>query len=104
MERLCDSVVRLEAFAGSDKETNPIYQDYHGGWGRGWGLLGLPWWVGEWEESTRTIMVGGVGVGSIGTTVGEGEESTRTTMVGGVEGRVYQDYQDRGGQHECFTY
>ncbi len=30
VERICDCAIRLEAFAGSDKETNPIYQDYHG--------------------------------------------------------------------------
>jgi elongator complex protein 4 len=30
VERLCDSVVRLEAFEGSDKESNPLYKDYHG--------------------------------------------------------------------------
>jgi hypothetical protein len=30
VERLCDTVVRLESFAGSDKETNPTYKDYHG--------------------------------------------------------------------------
>ena len=30
LERLCDAVVRLEAFAGSDKEQNPLYKDYHG--------------------------------------------------------------------------
>ena len=30
LERLCDAVVRLESFAGSDKEQNPLYKDYHG--------------------------------------------------------------------------
>lgn len=30
MERLSDSVVRLESFAGSDMEGNPLYKDYHG--------------------------------------------------------------------------
>ncbi|KAK3745864.1 hypothetical protein QZH41_013222 [Actinostola sp. cb2023] len=30
IERLCDTVVSLESFAGSDKETNPLYKDYHG--------------------------------------------------------------------------
>jgi hypothetical protein len=30
LERLCDAVVRLEAFAGSVKEQNPLYKDYHG--------------------------------------------------------------------------
>ena len=30
LERLCDGVVRIEAFAGSDKEQNPLYKEYHG--------------------------------------------------------------------------
>ena len=30
LERLCDAVVRLESFPGSDKEQNPLYKDYHG--------------------------------------------------------------------------
>ncbi|XP_041472160.1 elongator complex protein 4-like [Lytechinus variegatus] len=30
IERLCDTVIRLESFAGSDKETNPVYKEYHG--------------------------------------------------------------------------
>ncbi|XP_028409544.1 elongator complex protein 4-like [Dendronephthya gigantea] len=30
VERLCDTVVKFESFAGSEKETNPIYKDYHG--------------------------------------------------------------------------
>ncbi|RMX46083.1 hypothetical protein pdam_00009380 [Pocillopora damicornis] len=30
VERLCDTVVKLESFAGSDNETNPVYKDYHG--------------------------------------------------------------------------
>ncbi|XP_019619564.1 PREDICTED: elongator complex protein 4-like [Branchiostoma belcheri] len=30
LEKLCDSVVRLESFAGSEKEQNPAYRDYHG--------------------------------------------------------------------------
>ena len=30
MERLSDTVVRLESFAGSDMEGNPLYKDYHG--------------------------------------------------------------------------
>ncbi|XP_031559664.1 elongator complex protein 4-like isoform X1 [Actinia tenebrosa] len=30
IERLCDTVLALESFAGSDKETNPLYRDYHG--------------------------------------------------------------------------
>ena len=30
VERLCDTVVRLESFAGSEKETNPTFKDYHG--------------------------------------------------------------------------
>ncbi|KAJ9584184.1 hypothetical protein L9F63_021481 [Diploptera punctata] len=29
-EHLCDISVRLESFAGSEKETNPVYKDYHG--------------------------------------------------------------------------
>ncbi|XP_069679227.1 elongator complex protein 4 [Periplaneta americana] len=29
-EHLCDTSVRLESFAGSEKETNPVYKDYHG--------------------------------------------------------------------------
>ncbi|XP_063971413.1 uncharacterized protein LOC129268470 isoform X2 [Lytechinus pictus] len=29
IERLCDTVIRLESFAGSDKETNPVYKEYH---------------------------------------------------------------------------
>lgn len=27
---MCDSVVGIESFAGSDKETNPLFKDYHG--------------------------------------------------------------------------
>ena len=30
LERLCDGVVRLESFAGSDKERSPLYKEYHG--------------------------------------------------------------------------
>ncbi|XP_035660317.1 elongator complex protein 4-like [Branchiostoma floridae] len=30
LEKLCDSVIRLESFAGSEKEQNPAYKDYHG--------------------------------------------------------------------------
>ncbi|XP_003383049.1 PREDICTED: elongator complex protein 4-like [Amphimedon queenslandica] len=30
VERLCDCVVRLESFAGSDKEHNPLFKEYHG--------------------------------------------------------------------------
>ncbi|XP_021912802.1 elongator complex protein 4 isoform X2 [Zootermopsis nevadensis] len=30
LEHLCDASVRLESFAGSEKETNPVYKDYHG--------------------------------------------------------------------------
>ncbi|XP_022105745.1 elongator complex protein 4-like [Acanthaster planci] len=30
VERLCDTAVRLESFAGSDKEKNPVYKEYHG--------------------------------------------------------------------------
>ena len=30
VERLSDSVVRLESFAGSHMEGNPLYKDYHG--------------------------------------------------------------------------
>ena len=30
LERLCDCVVRLESFAGSVKEQNPVYKEYHG--------------------------------------------------------------------------
>ena len=30
LERLSDAVVRLESFAGSDKEQNPLFKDYHG--------------------------------------------------------------------------
>ena len=30
LERLCDSVVRLEAFEGSERELNPLYKDFHG--------------------------------------------------------------------------
>lgn len=28
--RLCDSAVALESFKGSERETNPLYKDYHG--------------------------------------------------------------------------
>ena len=30
LERLCDAVVRVESFAGSEKEQNPLFQEYHG--------------------------------------------------------------------------
>lgn len=30
IEKLCDTVVELESFAGSDRETNPIFKEYHG--------------------------------------------------------------------------
>jgi len=29
-EHLCDTSVRLESFAGSEKETGAVYRDYHG--------------------------------------------------------------------------
>ncbi|XP_058858881.1 elongator complex protein 4 isoform X3 [Acipenser ruthenus] len=28
--KLCDTVVSLESFSGSERETNPLYKDYHG--------------------------------------------------------------------------
>ncbi|KAM8877462.1 elongator complex protein 4 [Synchiropus picturatus] len=28
--RLCDSAIALESFKGSERETNPLYKDYHG--------------------------------------------------------------------------
>ena len=30
VERFSDTVVALESFVGSDKETNPVFKDYHG--------------------------------------------------------------------------
>ena len=30
LERLCDTVVHLDSFVGSDKEKNPVYKEYHG--------------------------------------------------------------------------
>lgn len=30
LERFCDCVIRLESFAGSDKEHSPLYKEYHG--------------------------------------------------------------------------
>lgn len=30
LERLCDTVVEVDSFVGSDKEKNPAYKDYHG--------------------------------------------------------------------------
>ena len=30
LERLCDVVARLESFAGSDKEQNSLFREYHG--------------------------------------------------------------------------
>ncbi|XP_070549608.1 elongator complex protein 4-like isoform X2 [Ptychodera flava] len=30
LENLCDTVVKLESFAGSEKEKNPVYKEYHG--------------------------------------------------------------------------
>lgn len=30
LERLCDAAVQIESFAGSEKETNPMYEEYHG--------------------------------------------------------------------------
>ena len=30
IERLSDAAVRLESFAGSDQEQNPLYREYHG--------------------------------------------------------------------------
>lgn len=30
MRHLVDSAVRLDAFAGTDKESNPVLRDYHG--------------------------------------------------------------------------
>ncbi|XP_064400311.1 elongator complex protein 4-like [Halichondria panicea] len=30
LERLSDAVIHLESFAGSEKEQNPLYRDYHG--------------------------------------------------------------------------
>lgn len=35
---MCDSVVGVESFAGSDKETNPMFKEYHGKWV--WFILG----------------------------------------------------------------
>eukprot|EP00063_Salmo_salar_P063163 XP_014037998.1 PREDICTED: elongator complex protein 4-like [Salmo salar] len=28
--RLCDTAIALESFRGSERETNPLYKDYHG--------------------------------------------------------------------------
>ena len=30
LERLCDTVVHVDSFVGSDKEKNPAYKEYHG--------------------------------------------------------------------------
>ena len=30
IQRMCDAAVRIESFAGSDQETNPVFKDYHG--------------------------------------------------------------------------
>lgn len=30
LRHVCDSVIKLEAFAGSDKEQNPAFKEYHG--------------------------------------------------------------------------
>lgn len=30
VQRLCDTVIKLESFVGSEMETNPVYKDYHG--------------------------------------------------------------------------
>ena len=30
VRHLCDTVIRLESFAGSAKEKNPAYKEYHG--------------------------------------------------------------------------
>ncbi len=30
LERLSDAVIHLQSFAGSEKEQNPLYRDYHG--------------------------------------------------------------------------
>ena len=30
LERLSDAAVRLESFAGSEREQNPVYREYHG--------------------------------------------------------------------------
>ncbi|CAH3147182.1 unnamed protein product [Porites lobata] len=30
VERLCDTVLKLESFVGSENETNAVYKDYHG--------------------------------------------------------------------------
>ena len=30
LESLCDTVVHLDSFVGSDKEKNPAYKEYHG--------------------------------------------------------------------------
>ncbi|XP_038064148.1 elongator complex protein 4-like [Patiria miniata] len=30
LERLCDTAIELESFAGSEKEKNPVYKEYHG--------------------------------------------------------------------------
>lgn len=30
VEHLSDIAIRLESFAGSQKETNPLFKDYHG--------------------------------------------------------------------------
>ncbi|XP_077983543.1 elongator complex protein 4-like isoform X2 [Glandiceps talaboti] len=30
MEQLCDTVVKIDSFVGSDKDKNPVYKDYHG--------------------------------------------------------------------------
>ncbi|XP_057290380.1 elongator complex protein 4-like isoform X2 [Hydractinia symbiolongicarpus] len=30
LEHCCDTVIRLESFAGSEKEQNPLYKEYHG--------------------------------------------------------------------------
>ena len=30
LESLCDTVVHVDSFAGSDKEKNPAFKEYHG--------------------------------------------------------------------------
>lgn len=46
---MCDLSVRLESFAGSDMETNPMYRDYHGEGVKGMvGHLGMGL-KGQWD-------------------------------------------------------
>ena len=55
LERLCDTVVQLDSFVGSDTEKNPVYKEYHG---KVWQFATVKDWIFRHQKQcTCTVKV-----------------------------------------------